>query len=502
MKTKHAIGLFLMGILAFSPPGWADDIKATLDSTNGTSAFVINNADTNTLLTVQSDGKVGIKTDSPDATLDINSGQWDLDTTEGDLRIGNDTYRLKIGVATGGGGAGIARIRAQGGQNRLILGANNSDVLTIKSSGVGIGITSPSEKLHVKGAVVLGNSEAATPIAGTIRWTGSAFEGYDGTHWISFSRAQSGSIVPNGMSFIPAGLFQMGDNYGEGDTNEVPVHTVYTSGFYMNKFEVTNQQMRDVLQWAYTNGLVTANADTVSNTEGDGKELLALDDGHCQISFSGGTFSVDSGKENYPCIEVSWYGAQAYCNYKSDIEGLTRCVNFSDWSCDFSKNGYRLPTEAEWEKAARGGLSGHHFPWPSSGGSYTNHIDGTQANYQFSGSPDGGLVDTTPVGYYAGNQIISGCSGCETNDMSNGYGLYDMAGNVQEWCWDWYQDSWYSAQGATENDTSGPASPETAKIRRGGSYSHSTDYLRCSDREALYPYSTQQYIGFRTAIGL
>src|ERR1019366_7323239 len=113
---------------------------------------------------------------------------------------------------------------------------------------------------------------------------------------------------------------------------------------------------------------------------------------------------------------------------------------FADWST----NGYRLPTEAEWEKAARGGLTGNYFPWPSDGGSYSNHIDGTKANYLFSGDPygSGDLADSlsvTPVGYYDGGQVITNQVGqlLVGQDMANGYGLYDMAGSLDEWGWGW-----------------------------------------------------------------
>jgi len=132
---------------------WAADIAATLDSTDGSSAFRVSDRDTNTILEVQSDGRVGIGTNSPDATLDIHSGRWNLDATEGDLRIGNGTYRLKVGVATAGGGSGIVRLRAQGGANSLRLGAGTKDVLFVRPTGVGIGTNTPGHALDVNGNV-------------------------------------------------------------------------------------------------------------------------------------------------------------------------------------------------------------------------------------------------------------------------------------------------------------------------------------------------------------
>ena len=374
-----------------------------------------------------------------------------------------------------------------------IQGVFRDDSGALLGDKVGIGTDSPGEKLHVAGAATIGNTTNAAPAAGTIRWNGTDFEGYTGSGWVSLTF--QGANPPPDMAYVPAGSFQMGDNYSEGDSDERPVHTVYVSGFYMDKYEVTNEQMREVMQWAYDQGIVGATASTVTNREGAAQELLDLDESTCQMSFSGGTFVVDAGQANFPCVEVSWYGAQAYGNYKSDMAGLTRCIDFADWSCDFTKNGYRLPTEVEWEKAARGGPTGHHFPWVSFGAAYGDHIDGSKANYNGSSDPYEAFSPprTTPVGYYDGNQTPSG------TDMANGYGLYDMAGNVWEWCWDWYQGDWYSQAGATQNDTSGPATG-SSRVLRGGSWYFVTAHLRCAYRH-LSP-SPDFSGGFRCARGL
>jgi len=204
-------------------------------------------------------------------------------------------------------------------------------------------------------------------------------------------QANAGESVPANMALIPAGLFQMGDTFNEGLSSERPVHSIYLTAFYMDKYEVSNEKMREVMQWAYDNGKVTATNSTVQNTEGSQQELLDLDDSSCQLSFTGGTFSVDRGKGNYPCVQVTWYGAVAYCNYRSQKEELSPCYDLSDWSCNWSANGYRLPTEAEWEKAARGGKAGKRFPW----GDEINH---DVANYQANGR----LLkyDTSPYANY------------------------------------------------------------------------------------------------------
>jgi formylglycine-generating enzyme required for sulfatase activity len=147
-------------------------------------------------------------------------------------------------------------------------------------------------------------------------------------------------------------------------------------------------------------------------------------------------------------VHVSWYGAAGYCNWRSQQEGLENCYDLSTWDIDYTKNGYRLATEAEWEYAARGGNHDPYYRYP-----WGNSIDDSMANYWGSEDPyeeEYPYPWTTPVGYYDGNQIPTGV------DMVNGYGLYDMAGNVGEWCNDWYEEDYYST--SPENNPTGPAS--------------------------------------------
>lgn len=281
---------------------------------------------------------------------------------------------------------------------------------------------------------------------------------------------------PPAMVIIPSGSFNMGDNYVESG-NAFPVHSVFISGFYMDKFEVTSALWDDVYFWAVANGYTFS------------------------TGFSNNVPSHARGN-------MTWYDAVKWCNARSEKAGLSPVyfrdatqttvyrinnLNLTNGCVKWTANGYRLPTEAEWEKAARGGINGHHFPWPSLGGAFNLHINGSKANYESSGDPFSNY--TTPVGYYNGSQIPAGV------DMANGYGLYDMAGNVSELCWDFYDANWYGQPGAVSNDSHGPANALGTRSLRGGGWADSTSTLRCAQRLDTFPSSPSSYYGFRCVRG-
>ncbi len=388
---------------------------------------------------------------------------------------------------------------------------------------------------------------------------GAVLPGVSG--YYSFSPLPDAPHTSPSLVWVAGGSFAMGNSYSnlypsEGWAQELPVHAVPVSDFAMGRFEITNEEMARMLQWALTNGLVelgptyavftngagvvtnvvTNLYGTVRNTEGTKQELVDLDATYCQIAYTNGAFAVATGKTNFPALFVTWYGAQAFGNYLSDREGLDRAVDFgpSNWSVNVHSPGYRLPTEAEWEKACRGGNPGTHFPWPDDSGQGTNlylySTDPAKANYwdgrygPLSNHPGhpwfSEPIRTTPVGYYNGLQVVTnlttnfmvhpgtrGADFGQTNDMVNGYGLYDMAGNVYEWCGDYLSTNWYSNAAATQSDPTGPAvgaSFHEQRIFRGGGFTYYSiltgadpSVLRCSFRSGEDPARAFSYIGFR-----
>ena len=252
-------------------------------------------------------------------------------------------------------------------------------------------------------------------------------------------------LAPAGMASIPAGPFQMGDDRVGGAT---PVHTVTVSTFAIDKWEVSIELWETVRAWGNAHGY----------------DLRA-----------GGSFGA-----KHPVHLVSWFDVVKWCNARSEKEGKVAAYYLDEAMTQLYRSGekapvgvkwdagYRLPTEAEWEKAARGGVAGKLYPWG------TDEISAELANY--GASNKGG---TTPVGSYG----------------ANGYGLYDMAGNVWEWCWDWYGGYEQTAQ----TDPRGPSSG-SFRVIRGGSWNNLAERCRVADRNGNNPGGRDIYGGFRSVL--
>ncbi len=258
------------------------------------------------------------------------------------------------------------------------------------------------------------------------------------------------SPCPEQMVYVPAGTFTMGDAREEGDFTELPTHSVSLNSFYMSKYEVTQAEYAEIM------GSYPAHDHGVG--------------------------------EDYPVYHVSWYSAIKYCNLLSMAEELTPVYSISgstnpaNWGAvptnrdvtwdaalsNFNANGYRLPTEAEWEYAARGA---------------TNDPD-----YLYSGSED-----INDVAWYDDNS--GGSTHIVGTKAPNALGLYDMSGNVYEWCWDWYSSDYYGS--SPDNDPTGPESG-SRRVRRGGYWNYSAFFSRVADRRHSNPYeSSHDYLGLR-----
>ncbi len=301
--------------------------------------------------------------------------------------------------------------------------------------------------------------------------------------------------IPEDMVFIPAGTFAMGDSFDEGYDNEQPVRAVMLDSFYMGKYEITNGDYCDYLNSALSQGLITVSTGVVYKT-GSGTSFPYCDtstaDSDSQIAYNGGVFSVrtKNGRDmsDDPMVEVSWYGAVAYCNWRSQQEGKEQCYNLSAWNCDFGKHGYRLATEAEWEYAARGGLAGRRFPWGDT-------ISHSQANYCSDSSCP---YDVSPTrGYHPDWNDVEPYTSPAGSFAANGYGLYNMAGNVREWCNDWWENDYYDH--SPTNNPTGPISG-SYRVLRGGLWGCDASGSRVAIRYLLTREYRYKYFGFRLVL--
>ena len=275
-----------------------------------------------------------------------------------------------------------------------------------------------------------------------------------------------------GAALIPAGSFTMGDAL-DGDFDATPTVSVYVSAFYMDTNLVSYSQWQAVYNWATNAGYGFDNAGS----------------GHAA---------------NLPVQRVNWYDVVKWSNARSQQVGLTP-VYYTDAGLtqvytngdtdavypNWAATGYRLPTEAEWEKAARGGLSGLRFPWGNTISESQANYFGDTVDYSYDLGPNG----QNPAGTGGGSWPYTSPVG---SFAANGYGLYDMAGNVEEWCWDWYEPG--SAGGS---DPRGPGVPPffPDRVMRGGPWDFDAHAARCGFRFGDDPAVAAGDVGFRCVRG-
>jgi len=321
--------------------------------------------------------------------------------------------------------------------------------------------------------------------------------------------------APDGMLHISGGEFEMGDSFDEGYSWELPVHTVYLSPYYVDTYEVTNQQYAEGLNWAWAQGgLIEVTSDRVHKA-GDGELYCdtTTSSTRSRITWDGGTFGVVAGKEEHPMNQVTWYGSVAYCNWRSAMEDKPLCYDLDTWTCDFGMAGYRLPTGAEWEKAAGWDpVQERHFRFGEhtdgcGGANPANCLDGQRANYSNSGDPyeTGAQPYTTPVGFYNGElhyKVDFGWPGSETSYQTQNaqsyYGCYDMSASVWEWCYDWYDSDYYGS--SPYSNPQGPAIGSSRVLRGGGWYGGPSS-CRSAYRTYSAPDDRSRSVGFRCAVG-
>jgi sulfatase modifying factor 1 len=281
------------------------------------------------------------------------------------------------------------------------------------------------------------------------------------------------------LVLIPAGSFSMGDANADDAGDELPVHNVSVTAFYMGQYEVTTRLWDEVREW------------------GLGKGYSDLPPGNEIHASKGG---------NHPVHSVSWHGVVKWCNAYSEKRGLNPCYHVGEETyktgqtdaviCDWSANGYRLPTEAEWEKAARGGLVSNRFP-------LGNTITHDQSNYYSKvmvSDLDGGAYDVSATrGHHPiwSNNDDGNYSYTASVDSfaPNGYGLSNMAGNLIEWCWDNYSSSYYNTP--NQQDPHGPGTSGSNRVIRGGGWGGDAYHCRNSCRDYEVAASIRSDVGFR-----
>jgi formylglycine-generating enzyme required for sulfatase activity len=324
---------------------------------------------------------------------------------------------------------------------------------------------------------------------------------------------------------IPGGEFEMGDHFGFIDpshpSDEIPLHAVKVSSIYMAKTETTNLEYLAFLNSSLlTGGIEVRNNIVYKAGSNDIYCYTNQYASYYSIGYDGKVFSITDFRANHPVVGVMWCGAAAFCNWLSLQYKLQECYNLFTWNCDLTQNGYRLPTEAEWEYAARGGQLNPYFIYPTG-----NAVDIHKANLPDSGDPyeTGAYPNTTPAGFYDGKlkqksefNWPGAAATYQTADGANGFGLLDMQGNVWEFVGDWYAQNYYSLSpyDNPQGPNSGFVMPDGKAYRgmRGGNWYNglvtngiNDGHSRVANRNPSYyrgpqdPNHPWYHVGFRVA---
>ncbi|BAV08035.1 Formylglycine-generating enzyme, required for sulfatase activity, contains SUMF1/FGE domain [Filimonas lacunae] len=310
---------------------------------------------------------------------------------------------------------------------------------------------------------------------------------------------ESSAASTEGMVLIPAGIFDMGGDNNQASNDEYPKHKVKLNAFWIDATEVTNAQFRAFVKatgyvttaerkpdWDELKKTLPPNtpkppdsvmvaASLVFHTTNGPVDLQDYNQWWSWVPGASwqhpeGPGSSITGKDNYPVVQVSWFDAVAYCK----------------WA------GKRLPTEAEWEFAARGGLLNHIYPW---GNEHINtgkpKANSWEGSFPYKNDKKDGFATLAPAKQFA----------------ANGYGLYDMAGNVWEWCSDWYDAGYYATLPALSDNPKGPAKSNDPdelytpkRSLRGGSFLCNDSYCsgyRVARRMKSSPDTGLEHTGFR-----